>query len=43
MYIGFEFLFSLTTTAGVPFEPKISAMYDLVHIDEKWFYITLVD
>ena len=29
--------------SGVPFEPKISAMYDLVHIDEKWFYITLVD
>ena len=25
------------------FEPKINAMYDIVHIDEKWFYITLVD
>ena len=27
----------------VPFEPKIHPMYDFIHLDEKWFYITLVD
>ena len=30
-------------TNGVPFEPKISPMYDFIHLGEKWFYITLVD
>ena len=29
--------------SGVPFEPRIHHMYDVIHVVEKWFYITLVD
>lgn len=35
-----EFCISMLDSSTMPDHPKFAAMHDVVHIDEKWFYMT---
>lgn len=35
-----EFCISMLDSSTMPDDPKFAAMHDVVHIDEKWFYMT---
>ncbi|KAJ0247163.1 hypothetical protein HA466_0166060 [Hirschfeldia incana] len=38
--VRLEFCISMLDRSTMPDHPKFSAMHDVVHIDEKWFYMT---
>lgn len=35
-----KFCLSMMESATIPHDPTFKAMYNIVHIDEKWFYMT---
>ncbi|XP_058783982.1 uncharacterized protein LOC131658736 [Vicia villosa] len=35
-----RFCLSMLEESSIPYDPKFQAMYNIVHIDEKWFYMT---
>lgn len=35
-----RFCLSMLEESSIPFEPKFKSMHNVIHIDEKWFYVT---